>query len=107
MKRYTARTRGVVYFMHCPGAQSLKIGFSTRISQRLIDLNNVSPLPIHLIKYVHADFAVEHVLLLLFGGSRTKNEWFCESEELLAFIDSLVPEQELTMEMLIQKIIAK
>ena len=69
-------TPGFVYFAHFPGSHRLKIGFSTRVKGRLLELaTNACESP-RLLAVVPGNRKLEVEALKALGAFRMRGEWF-------------------------------
>jgi len=69
-------TPGFVYFAHFPGSRRLKIGFSTRVKRRLLELGtNACDTP-RLLAVVAGTRKLEAHALTALGAFRMRGEWF-------------------------------
>jgi len=82
------RWTGGVYFVRAIGTKWIKIGMSTDIAKRVLDIHRVSPIPVELIAYIQTKqaSAIEKGLHRRFGDRRVRFEWFEESPEMLEYI---------------------
>lgn len=84
------RTEPYVYFMRATaGTGAIKIGCSIWPEGRVVSCSSWSPLPLEIIARSLGDKSVEALLHGYFTASRSHNEWFHPSEELLSLIDKI------------------
>ena len=68
----------------------MKIGFSTGVKQRFMDLSANNPRPITLIGFVEGDIQEERWIHRLFSEERTHNEWFKLNEKINNWINEVI-----------------
>jgi uncharacterized protein (UPF0335 family) len=77
-------TRGYIYFAHFTTTNRLKIGFTTRLNQRLTALANAGGEQCELIGLIPGDRSIEMRTLMAFGQWRLTGEWFLYTPECAA-----------------------
>jgi hypothetical protein len=82
------KRRGIVYFI---GGRTgpIKIGFTTKVEERLQRLSSNSPVPLRVLASFTGSMADEGRLHDLFQASRIHGEWFQRSPDILAEIAKL------------------
>jgi len=79
-----------LYFIECQCAERhIKIGVSSNIKVRLVNMRAHCPYELKLLKAVTAGAHLEIELHQRFAADRVRGEWFRRTPELLAYIDSL------------------
>jgi hypothetical protein len=79
-----------LYFIECQCAERhIKIGVSSNIKVRLVNMRAHCPYDLRLLKAVVAGAHLEIELHQRFAADRVRGEWFRRTPELLAYIDSL------------------
>jgi hypothetical protein len=87
MGNYWCDSQGYIYFLHAPGVDLIKIGWSeVEPSSRLKGLRAGSPVPLEPIGIIFGDRTFERRLHRKFAASRMHGEWFRPSERLLYLI---------------------
>lgn len=80
---------GTVYFLHALRSNSIKVGFSQNLKNRLNKLKAASPEPLITLKTIKGHRQLEQTILTIFAKFRTHGEWFEARDELFVFINSL------------------
>lgn len=80
-----------VYFIRLNDV--IKIGVTSDLRERMIDLMNDSPYKIELLRFVRGDRELERSYHLKFGRLRVRGEWFRAEQDLLDFIETLTNDQ--------------
>ena len=96
---------GIIYFLHAPQARTIKIWFTTMLSDRLAKLRNGSPEHLELLKTIKGSVAIEQTLFIMWSKHRLHGEWFRATPDLLAYITDLEAEYEYTP--VLQKLVAQ
>lgn len=78
-----------VYFVKMAGLPYIKIGRSATIKSRFKTLDSYSPVGLIILGYFATTDHAEYLLHKQFSGTRTKGEWFKESNELLELIKEI------------------
>lgn len=78
-----------IYFIKDTKNNTIKIGITGNIKNRMSALQTSSPYKLELIKLIDGDINKEKELHLRFDKYRLSGEWFESSRELLEYIDSL------------------
>lgn len=82
-------SKGYVYFIGADSSNLIKIGYSNNIAKRLLDLLNMSPIPIKVILIIKGcDFSIEGAFHSFFKDSRHHGEWF-NQEPILEYINTI------------------
>jgi hypothetical protein len=77
----------VIYFLHDPLHQAIKIGFTKNLRKRMRSIQQVMPLTkLALIGSIEGDEDVESQLHVLFAGLHLAGEWFRDDPTLRDFI---------------------
>lgn len=74
---------GKIYFIHCPQARAVKIGFSHAPDKRLKALQTAVPFPLVLLGTISGALAGEKALHREFSKYRLDGEWFKTSKVLM------------------------
>lgn len=80
---YNTSKAGYVYLIRAEGSDSIKIGRTTNIDDRLASLETSSPFSLTLVhhKWVENSYQLEAMLHSEFSERRIKREWFSLSDE--------------------------
>lgn len=79
-----------LYFIECQCAERhIKIGVSSNIKVRLVNMRAHCPYELKLLKAVPGGAHLEIELHQRFFGDRVRGEWFKRTPDLLAYIESL------------------
>jgi len=81
--------KGFVYFILCPRANMVKIGFTNNLDERIKSHRTSCPFPVVFLKAVEGSFRLEREIHGKFSDLRAHLEWFVYSDELAEFINSL------------------
>lgn len=81
--------RAVVYFAERTRDNAIKIGWSSNVTRRLVELQNIERCDVELLAAVPGNKPDEQTLHSRFAEDRIANEWFAPSEALTTFIASL------------------
>ena len=82
-------SQGLIYFLRdVAGVGPIKIGFTTNLEKRLQMYRGHSPVVLEVLATISADRTHEGQLHRMFVRDRLHGEWFAESPELLAVIES-------------------
>lgn len=77
-----------VYFARRPSTGEIKIGFSDNIAERLTNISNELGERVELLGSIPGGQPLEFALHRRFAATRQRGEWFRESNDLLALIES-------------------
>lgn len=77
-----------IYVICCPLNGLIKIGFSKMPTQRLKNLQNMSPVPLVLVKLLTGTQSDEAAIHKRFNKYKHHSEWFFPTDEILQFIES-------------------
>lgn len=83
-----------VYFIHAPAANLIKIGYTTNLKTRFVDIQNGSPIPLVLLRSIDGGRATEAALHKRFAKLRRRGEWFKATKTLTDFVRSIVGRDE-------------
>jgi hypothetical protein len=79
-----------LYFIECQCAERhIKIGISSNIHSRLVNMRASCPYELTLLKAVDGGAHLEIELHQRFAADRVRGEWFRRTPDLLAYIESL------------------
>jgi hypothetical protein len=73
-----------LYFIYNPCTEMVKIGKSVDPDRRLVEIQQLSGVPVTLLGVLHGEGELEFKLHLYFAAQRRIGEWFVASDELLA-----------------------
>lgn len=79
----------MIYFIHAPEVNALKIGLTNDHLRRLCMLQTGSPCELVLLAVIEGGKAQERDLHSRFAAQRTRGEWFSYDGELRAYVESL------------------
>lgn len=79
----------LVYFIVADATKMVKIGVSTSVSRRLIDLQSSCPVSLRVAATIPGDAKIEAAMHRRFAGDRAHNEWFRLSPDILRAIDEI------------------
>lgn len=79
-----------VYFVECPEAFAIKVGFTSQVERRFSMLQTSSPFELRLIGTVPGGLDHEARLHWLFRKERTRGEWFRDGGPLRSMIEALM-----------------
>ncbi len=96
--RYGETFDGYIYFLHSPEMSKIKIGYSKYPASRIKDIRKVIPLHINSLRIMRGSMSHEKRLFKLWERYREQGEWFKASDELLAWIDSLLDGERITFQ---------
>lgn len=82
-------TQDVVYFLRCPEAKRIKIGWTSTWAVRFRTHATSCPFRLEVMKVIPGGRDVEMAIHKRFNHIRTLNEWFLETEELTQYISTL------------------
>jgi hypothetical protein len=78
----------MIYFIENTETKHIKIGFSTDVRRRLIDLQISSPHELKILTICEGDDKLEKELHKRFGEHHFRGEWFLPNKELKEYIKS-------------------
>jgi hypothetical protein len=78
----------VVYFI-AAGDTAVKIGTTTNLQRRMVDLGTSSHVPLQVLAYVPGGPVLEAFFHSKLRKHRTRGEWFARTEEINALIEEL------------------
>jgi hypothetical protein len=81
----------VIYFIHAPAVNAVKIGYANDPWTRLNKLRTDCPCEVEMVAFTEGDKVAERLLQKRFHGYRQRGEWFAYTGELRDFIDGLEP----------------
>lgn len=81
-------SRRWVYFIG-DGAGHVKIGFTTNVGARLVELQTGNAFPLRVLATFQGSCEIEHALHARFAEHRVRNEWFRLVPEIVDFIESI------------------
>jgi hypothetical protein len=83
------RGSGSIYFLECAATQSVKIGYSVNVRQRLYRLQTASAHQLRLLLTIPGDLHTEKVLHDMLGDYSRSGEWFQMNASVRRLIDEL------------------
>lgn len=85
-KKSTVKKDPCVYFLR-DSAGNIKIGTTTNLHQRLIDLNIAHAVPLELVFSGYGGRVIEHEIHDMFKEHRLTGEWFNPAQDIFDFIE--------------------
>lgn len=79
----------VVYFIQAGQHGPIKIGFTTRLEERLHDLQGGNPIQLRLLATIRGNASHEQLLHTQFQEHRVRGEWFRPTAQLLRLIQTI------------------